>query len=165
MFARTLGLAVSLMLLVACDTVGVDTRPLPDADLDAWDAEMLAAVNEARAQGGVCGTERMAPSEPLIWDVRLERAAARHSRDMSRHGYIGHVDSRGRGIGERVREAGYDWSVVAENIARYRESIDEVVEDWLESPGHCVNILNPVLMEMGSANVDGNWTQVFGVPR
>ena len=153
-----------LLTLAGCDTFGLEVVPEQDASLEAWD-EMLDAVNAARAGGGMCGTERFAPSRPLIWDVRLERAAMRHSRDMARHGFFGHVGSDGQGVGARVLEAGYRWRVVAENIAWRHETVAEVMADWLESPGHCRQMLNPGLREMGAGQARGYWTQVFAVPR
>lgn len=155
---------LALLSVAGCDTVGLDERPVQEADLEVWD-EMLDAVNVARAEGGVCGSERIAPSEPLVWDARLELAARRHTLDLVKHNMLSHTGSDGLEPGDRVLEAGYEWRVVGENLIRGRNSLDTVIEDWLESPGHCRQILNPVLSEMGAAEVDGYWTQVFGVPR
>lgn len=159
-----LSLVALALVLAGCDTVGLDLPPEPEAGVQAWD-EMLAAVNAARARGATCGGKRMAPAPALIWDSRLEAAAERHSRDMAAHGHFDHQGSDGLGTGERVRRAGYDWRVVGENIARYQRSVDEVVGDWLESPSHCRQVLSPGFLEIGAAEVDGYWTQVFGVPR
>ncbi len=158
-------LFVSLSLaLSACDTMGLDLPPEPEAGVQAWD-EMLTAVNEVRAQGATCGPREMAPAAPLIWDSRLEAAAVLHSRDMARHGRFDHRGSDGLGTGERVRRAGYDWRVVGENIAKHQRTVAEVVEDWVGSPGHCRQLLDPGFLEIGAAEEDGYWTQVFGVPR
>ena len=158
-------LAAALVLVVAgCDTVGVDLPPEPEAGVRAWD-EMLGAVNAARADGATCGARRMAPAPPLIWDSRLETAAVRHSEDMAHTGRFAHTGSDGLDTGARVLRAGYDWRVVGENIARRQQSVGEVVEDWLASPAHCRQLLDPGFVEIGAAEVDGYWTQVFGVPR
>ncbi len=159
---RLLFLAVPLVALGACDTVGVDVAP--EADAEAWD-EMLLAVNAVRSQGATCGDERMGPAPALIWDSRLEVAAQRHSRDMAATDRFDHRGSDGLGTGDRVRRAGYDWRVVGENIARYQQTVAEVVEDWVESPAHCRQLLDPRFLEIGAAEAEGYWTQVFGVPR
>ena len=123
---RLSALLVLLVCLSACDTVGLDLPPEPEAGVQAWD-EMLTAVNAVRAEGATCGDRRMAPAAPLIWDSRLEAAAERHSRDMAEHGHFDHRGSDGLGTGERVRRAGYDWRVIGENIAARQQSVAEVV--------------------------------------
>lgn len=161
---RLSALLVFLVGLSACDTVGLDLPPEPEAGVQAWD-EMLTAVNAVRAEGATCGDRRMAPAAPLIWDSRLEAAAERHSRDMAEHGHFDHRGSDGLGTGERVRRAGYDWRVIGENIAARQQSVAEVVGDWVESEGHCLHLMDPGFQEIGAAEVEGYWTQVFGVPR
>jgi len=157
-------LFVASALLAGCDTYGLDFPPEPEADVQAWD-EMLDAVNAVRAEGAVCGGQRMGPAGPVIWDSRLERAATLHSEDMAAHGYFDHRGSDGLNTGERVSRAGYDWQAVGENIARFQRSVEDVVGDWVASPGHCRQIMDPGFVELGAAEVDGYWTQVFGVPR
>lgn len=162
--ARPAALAVLLVFLVACDSVGIDGPPQPEVGVQAWE-EMLSAVNRVRAEGGMCGGELMLPAPALIWDSHLEAAARAHARDMAQHEFFGHTGSDGAGLGERVRRAGYDWSVVGENLARRQRSVGEVVTDWQQSEGHCRNLHDPRYAEIGAAMEDGYWTQVFGVPR
>ena len=157
-------LVASLAVLFGCDSVGSELPSAPEADAAAW-TEMLVAVNDVRAAGATCGGEWLAPVKPLVWDARLETAALRHSRDMAAHGAFSHVGSDGLDTGERVRRAGYDWRAVGENIARYQQSIPEVIEDWVASEGHCRQIMSARFVEIGVAEEEGYWTQVFGVPR
>ena len=166
MLARPLPILVGVLLLVGCDAVGVEAPPA-DVPADgglAWGA-MLVAVNEVRAAGATCGGEWLPPAKPLAWDGRLATAAERHSRDMARNQHFDHRGTDGRGTGERVRRAGYDWRAVGENIARHQVSVDEVMSDWLDSPGHCRQLLSPTYLEVGAAQADGYWTQVFGTAR
>ena len=156
--------AASVLTLAGCDSVGPGLSPTPEADAEAWD-EMLQAVNDVRAEGATCGDTWMSPAPALVWDARLETAALRHSHDMARHGYFSHRSRDGLDTGERVRRAGYDWRAVGENIARHQQTVAEVVEDWIESPDHCRQLLSPRFLEIGAAEADGYWTQVFGVPR
>ena len=151
-----------LLLLSACDTTGLSTKPVADAP--AWDA-MLNAVNDARARGASCGGEWQPPAQPLVWDARLEAAARQHALDMAENGHFAHRGTDGAGTGERVRRAGYDWRVVGENLARNQISVTQVIGDWLESPGHCRQMLAPDVLEIGAAEVEGYWTQIFAVPR
>jgi uncharacterized protein YkwD len=51
--------------------------------------------------------------------------------------------------------------------------VKEVVAGWIDSPGHCANLMNPAFTEMGAgyeinrARLPGfvYWTQVFGARR
>ena len=156
--------AVALTALSGCDTVGIDVPLTPELGVQPW-GEMLQAVNEVRKEGATCGGERMDPAQPLVWDARLERAADAHARDMSRHAYLSHRDRLGRSTGERVRDAGYNWRRVGENLARNQDSVREAISDWLESPSHCRMLLDPTMAEIGAAERGGYWVQVFGVPR
>lgn len=162
---RTAALFATLFLLTACDTVGIDgvdsTEPPPES---VWN-EMLDAVNEVRAQPQTCGGVSFDAAAPLHWDERLEEAARIHTDDMVRYDYFDHVGSDGSGPGDRVRRVGYGWRRVGENIARYQRTVDEVVDAWLNSEGHCQQIMDPRFVEMGAVERDGYWTQVFGAPR
>ena len=157
--------AVALAVLLAgCDSVGVELAPEPEAQVQAWD-EMLEAVNAVRTAGATCGARRMPAVAPLAWDGRLETAAVRHSEDMARTGRFDHTGSDGTDAGERALKAGYDWRIVGENIARRQRTVAEVVEDWVASPAHCRQLMEPGFVEVGAAERDGYWTQVFGRPR
>lgn len=150
------------VLLVGCDTVGLDVAPVADAP--AWDA-MFVAVNEVRAQGATCGGEWHPPAPALVWDARLEAAAERHAEDMAENDHFAHRGTDGLDTGERVRRAGYDWRIVGENLARNQTSVPQVISDWLASPAHCRQMMSPEFLEIGAARSEGYWTQVFGVAR
>ena len=147
-----------------CDSTGIDLPPEPEAGVEVW-GEMLAAVNAARAEGAQCGDDWMGPAEPLVWDSRLEAAAARHAEDMARNGHFAHTGTDGSDVGDRARRAGYEWRRIGETLARYQRSVDEVVAAWLDSPDHCRQLLDPRYVEVGAAERGLYWAQSFGVPR
>ncbi|UVW29287.1 CAP domain-containing protein [Massilia sp. H6] len=147
--------------------------PLPSALYPDWrDAgqAILARVNAARASKRTCGTQAYPPSAPLRWDPELGQAALAHSRDMAALRYFSHQAKDGSTAAERARRAGYQWQRVGENIAFGQRTPEEVVAGWLDSPGHCANIMNPGFTEMGAAYGMASehragliyWTQVFG---
>ncbi len=156
---------VSLFFLPGCDGI-VDFLPQATAEPPSaeWNA-MLVAVNSLRAEGHYCGGDYFAPAEPLAWNGALESAARRHTEDMAEHEYFDHRGRDGSTVGDRVSREGYEWRRVGENIARYQQTVLEVVEDWADSPGHCANLMNPGFVEMGAAEVDLYWTHVLGNPR
>lgn len=144
--------------------------PLPDPALLA--EELLALVNQARATPRNCGTQAFGAAPPLTWNETLARAALGHSRDMAEKRYFDHKEPGGSTPPVRATQAGYRWSRVSENIASGQRTVAEAVEGWLDSPGHCANIMNPVVTEMGAAfavnPASGRrtvyWTQMFGRP-
>jgi uncharacterized protein YkwD len=135
--------------------------------------EILALVNAARAQPRTCGAQAFAAAGPLRWNDMLAEAALGHSTELATHHYFSHVEHNGSMPADRVTRAGYGWSRVGENIASGQRSAVEAVQSWLDSPGHCANIMNPAFTEMGSAyainasseNRTAYWTQVFARPR
>jgi uncharacterized protein YkwD len=135
--------------------------------------QVLAEVNTARASPRRCGAAHFPAAPPLTWNAALADAALAHSQAMARDRFFNHQGMDGRLVGERAVEAGYLWRRVGENIAVGQASARDVVDGWLDSPGHCANIMHKDYTEMGAAyavNSAGEtdrvyWTQVFGTPR
>lgn len=131
--------------------------------------KLLRLVNAARKQGRQCGAQYYGPTTPVQWDTELQDAAERHSNDMAVHNFFNHFGSDGSTVASRVSDAGYQWRTVGENIAAGYTTPQEVVAGWLESPGHCVNIMNPNFKDMAidkatnpNSTYGTYWTQVFG---
>lgn len=129
--------------------------------------EIIQLVNQARSQGRVCGNQRFGAASPVSANSSLMNAAQAHSSDMARTRRMGHIGSNGSSVGDRAKQAGYIFRAIAENVAAGQKSTGEVVQSWLNSPGHCQNIMNPTYREIGVGAVRGGdgkiyWTQVFG---
>lgn len=134
----------------------------------------LAQVNQYRAAGATCGSRgAFAPATALVWNAVLTQAAEGHSQDMVAHNFVAHDGFDGRSFDQRITAAGYNWSQAAENIAANQMSVDAVMTGWMGSEGHCANIMNPNLTEIGLACVSGSsgntyqtyWTMDLGKPR
>lgn len=123
---------------------------------------MLQLVNDVRKKGCQCGDTFYNPVGALVWNDQLEAAAYSHSEDMYKNNYFSHTAPDGANGGVRIQRAGYKWSTYGENIAQGHRTEKEVVEGWLQSPGHCKNIMNRSFKEMGVARVGTFWTQEFG---
>lgn len=143
-----------------------------ECEMDESDRALLERVNEARSQPRQCGDRDFDATEPLAWSCKLEDAARAHSEDMADREFFSHTGPGGVQPGQRVRGISYSWLAVGENIAAGQKSVDQVVDRWLESPGHCANIMNNEFTETGAARVEAPgskyspfWTQVFARPR
>ncbi len=139
-----------------------------DTCMSETDKQMLTRVNNARRQDRICGTSPYAATSPLAWHCSLETAAERHSKDMADNNFFSHTGSDGSNAGQRISATGYPWRAWGENIAAGYATVESVVTGWLESPGHCANIMNPTVTEMGAASTSNSssdfpiyWTQVF----
>jgi len=132
----------------------------------------LQLVNEVRARGTRCGERSFAPAPPVRLSGTLAGVALGHAADMAAHNYFEHEDLAGRSPAQRVRAVGYQEKLVGENIAYGPKSAEEVVQGWLDSPGHCENIMDPRFAEMGIAYAAGRaskrglyWVQLLADPR
>ncbi|OWV31281.1 SCP/PR1 domain-containing protein [Halomonas campaniensis] len=143
-----------------------------ECELNDQQRAMLSQVNEARSQARQCGDQQLEAAEPLTWSCKLEAAAESHSKDMAENDYFSHTGPEGAGIEQRVGNQDYIWQAVGENIAAGHTSVSAVVEGWLDSPGHCRNLMNDAFTEMGMAKAEDPesrystyWTQTLGNPR
>lgn len=146
----------------------------PPAAAQAGDvqARVLALVNEARARPRRCGTQSFAAAGPLQYSPMLYSVAGVHAADMARYSYFSHTGRDGSDVASRATRAGYGWKAIGENIAAGQMQADTAVQGWLNSPGHCANIMAPAYTEMGTAfavNTQSSagiyWVQVFGAQR
>jgi uncharacterized protein YkwD len=132
----------------------------------------LELVNQVRARGTHCGERSFGPAPPVKLSEPLASVALGHASDMATHNYFEHEDLAGHSPADRVRAVGYREKLVGENIAYGPKSADEVVQGWLDSPGHCENIMDPRFAEMGIAYSPGRaskkglyWVQLLAEPR
>jgi uncharacterized protein YkwD len=146
-------------------------RALPPALSPTLATRALQLVNDVRARGTHCGDELFGPAPPVTLSGTLANVALGHAKDMAEKNYFEHVDPAGQSPADRVRATGYSEKLVGENIAYGPKSVDEVVQGWLDSPGHCENIMDPRFVEMGIGLAPGHvkrglyWVQVLAEPR
>jgi uncharacterized protein YkwD len=138
-------------------------------DLEAVARYIVDKTNEFREQEG---RPRVAVNDRLA-------ATARDFADyMARTGRYGHT-ADGNQPADRAAKHGYDYCVIAENIA-YAFNSDgftteelgrNFVEGWKNSPGHRRNMLDPDVTETGAAVARSEKTgyyyavQMFGRPK
>ena len=148
-------------------------------DLADWPEEwaaieeaVLERTNAARAQGQDCGSYGIfGPAGPLTMEPHLRCAARYHSLWMAQTGTFDHY-SVGGDLGEdpwqRIANAGFTGSAIGENIAAGYGSAAEVVQGWIDSDGHCANLMNPSAGQLGVGYAQGGpygtyWTQDFAI--
>lgn len=135
-------------------------------------ARVLTLVNQARSRPRRCGNEAFPAARAVRLNATLQGVASTHAADMARNSYFSHTGRDGKGVDGRASRAGYPWRAIGENIAAGQLEADAAVQGWLDSPGHCVNIMSPTYTEMGVAFAVNSkssagiyWVQVFGAAR
>jgi uncharacterized protein YkwD len=137
-------------------------------------SEALALVNQHRAAGASCGSRgSFPPVATLAWNDPLTQASLVHSDDMVARNFFSHTGSNGSSAGDRATAAGYPWRTWGENIAAGQPTVASVVDAWMKSDGHCANIMNASMRDIGLACVSGSasntyrtyWTMSLGAQR
>lgn len=105
--------------------------------------QLFALANQARARAGV---------RPLVWDAALTEAALKHCQRMVEEGPIAHRYDGEPGLADRTAAAGAHFSEIEENVA-VGPYADAIQEEWMNSPGHRENLLNPNVDHVGIAVV------------
>jgi uncharacterized protein YkwD len=98
-------------------------KPVASLKLNVVESQILKHTNATRAKYG---------RPPLTVDPHLVRSARRHAIWMTRNRSLRHTSA-----------------AVAENIAMGQHSASQVVQDWMNSPGHRANMLDPGHRRMG----------------
>jgi uncharacterized protein YkwD len=98
---------------------------------------------------------------PLQLDPVLSRVAQSHAQDMLARDYFSHESPNGGTLRTRLVGAGIRYGFAGENIAKGQSSAGEVVQDWMKSPGHRRNILQPEFRKIGVGKAGSLWVQVF----
>ena len=124
---------------------------------DDWGYEVLNLVNEERAKYNVA---------PLKWDDSLAALAESHCEDMIDRNFFAHNTPDGQTPFDRMKAAGISYSSAGENIAAGQSSPQNVMDSWMNSPGHRKNILNPDFEYIGVGLARGGsygiyWAQEF----
>ena len=134
--------------------------------------EMTQLINDARGQSRLCGEVEFQKTAQIFWNEQLYQAANSHSQDMSSNNFFNHTGSDGLDAGMRIEATGYTAITWGENISAGHTNSRDVVDSWLNSPGHCANIMNPAFTEIGSAcaenvssDYDVYWTLVLAAPK
>jgi uncharacterized protein YkwD len=156
-----------------------DTTPPPTDASTGWPAAyaaleqgILEETNKRRAAGADCHTQgKFGPAGPLVMQPQLQASARKHSKDMAEHNYFSHTDLSGGSPFDRMKAEGYTGGFMGENIAAGNATVAATMDQWMNSDGHCANIMNPKYTQLGvgyfytsTSTYKHYWTQNFGAP-
>jgi len=129
-------------------------------DVKALENEVIRLVNVERAKAGL-------PQLTQNW--QLSRVARYKSQDMIDKGYFAHNSPTYGSPFKMMESFGIRYSAAGENIAMGQQSPSQVMNAWMNSPGHRNNILSPSFTQIGvglAKDKNGRmyWTQMFIKP-
>ncbi|WP_236838910.1 stalk domain-containing protein [Caldalkalibacillus salinus] len=129
--------------------------------LHPYELDVFWSVNEKRASASV---------QPLALHVDLSLVAREKSKDMLDNGYFDHTSPTYGTPFEMMTEFNLSYRAAGENIAAGQRSPEEVMNGWMNSPGHRQNIESESFTHIGVGFVSGStgyrnyWTQMFMTP-
>jgi uncharacterized protein YkwD len=142
-------LAVVLkILLLAAIFLSPKISPVVPADSSISSQKLIKLTNDYRRQFGLA---------PLTPNVRLTQAAVNKARDLLTRQYFGHTSPSGQRFSSWIKEVNYNYFFVGENLAIDFKTNQEILDAWINSPGHRDNILKPQYQEIGLAAVPGKF--------
>lgn len=154
----------TLTALAYCDDVNTW-----DSSWTNFESQVLTLVNQKRAAGATCGGVYKPPVPALTLDTKLRCAARKHSKDMGLNNFFSHTGSNGSTPWQRITSAGYAYRAAAENIGAGYSTPSAAVTGWMNSTGHCNNIMSASYKHLGvgyyyrAGSPYGHyWTQDFG---
>ncbi len=87
---------------------------------------------------------------PLKWSSTLADAALHHAQRMAAQNTLSHQLPGEPGMAERATRAGARFSSLAENVTE-GPSAENIHQQWMKSPAHRANLLDPQLDSVGIA--------------
>lgn len=127
------------------------------APLASLEDEVIRLVNVQRVNNGL---------QPLQKHWEASRVARYKSQDMINKKYFAHISPTYGSPFKMLEDFGLRFSAAGENIAYGQRTPQEVMNAWMNSPGHRANILSKTYTHIGvgaakASNGTLYWTQMF----
>jgi len=135
---------------------------IPEASaLTTLEDQVIELVNKERTSRGL---------QPLKKNWEVCRVARYKSQDMINKGYFSHTSPTYGSPFNMMENFGIRFSAAGENIAYGQKTPQEVMNAWMNSPGHRANILSAAYTPIGvgaatASNGTLYWTQMFIKPQ
>jgi uncharacterized YkwD family protein len=131
--------------------------PSAPAALGNYEQQVVDLVNKERAAAGL---------PALKANTKLAAVAEKKAEDLRDKNYFDHQSPTYGSPFDMMKQFGITYTSAGENIAKGQKTPAEVMNGWMNSPGHRANILNSSYTEIGVGYVtDSNgtayWVQHF----
>lgn len=127
------------------------------ANQSSYEQQVVNLVNKERAAAGL---------PALTVNATLSKVAEAKAADMRDNHYFDHQSPTYGSPFDMMRQFGVSYTSAGENIAKGQRTPEEVMNGWMNSPGHRANILNSNYTQIGvgyvtDSNGTGYWVQEF----
>lgn len=148
-------------------TTSPSSTSAPSAE-EALRARLLVLVNQARAAARTCGSTAYPAVRALVRSTPLDTAAGDYAVRMATEHFFSHTSPDGTTMVSRMNAVGVRNVAMRENIAAGYATADAVMDGWLQSPGHCANLMAADVTRIGLGHASGSgsyftdtWVQDF----
>lgn len=159
-------------VLIGCDVGPIDEAQeqrdaIPDVevcdDVRDWpepramrEAELVAALDIARAMSSRCPTGETFAASPSLHDDGALRCAARNlALHLAEYDVLGHTDGDGGTVVDRIAATGRDTTLSTELVAAGDIDASRIVDElWRPSGAHCAAMLADAWTDVGVAYVE-----------
>jgi len=117
-----------------------------------FEQEVLQLVNSERSKSGL---QALSMNEPL------SKMALVKAQDMINNNYFDHNSPTYGSPFDMMKQYNITYSYAGENIAKGQPTPQQVMNDWMNSPGHRANILKSSFTKIGIGYYKGAWVQEF----
>ncbi len=107
----------------------------------AAEQQLFRLINQDRVRQGFAELE---------WNEWLAQAARQHAAEMARRGQLSHQFNGEPSLRDRIAATRLRFDASAENVA-FGPTVAGINNDWMRSPGHRANILDPKYNAIGVA--------------
>lgn len=152
---------ISKIFLTNYSTTTVSSGPINVLDISTSNAktlnggnisslDILLYTNNARLNNGL--------SSKLSVDTMLDKIAKMRLDDMFAKQYFEHNSPSGDSASVYAKQVGYEYILIGENLALGNfDGASDMVQAWMNSPGHRANIMNGEFTKLGVAVGTGNY--------
>ncbi|WP_083465350.1 CAP domain-containing protein [Thalassobacillus sp. C254] len=133
--------------------IGEVIRLKPEAEHhNQFEDQVVELVNQERSRNGL---------QPLTHRADVKDVAHKKAEDMINSNYFSHTSPNYGSPFDMLQTFGVDYRTAGENIAKGQTTPEQVMNDWMDSPGHRENILKPEFDSIGVGFYHGAWCQMF----
>jgi len=122
-------------------------------NIEQMRSDMLIQINQERLRLWISS---------LSLNNQLSSSAQLHAEYMAKTNDFAHTTKAWLKFDTRIRNAGYNWTYMWENIAWNQKTVNQVMGAWMNSPWHKDNILDKNFKEIGIWLSDYYRVQNFG---
>lgn len=147
---------ITIDSVICIESFFFNTIPLATAKTDISENYIFKLINEERTKNDII---------PLTLNNKLTQAAINKAKYLAENNSFDHSSNNGDSFSSWIKDTGYEYSFIGENLAKDFSNEKSIIKAWLQSSGHKENILNSNFTETGIAAYNNIVVQIFGRPQ